>query len=86
MKTEHDFNKSLSLSINNKAHEIAASSVIPVSISDYNFVYGIRKQLPFKGEPRFIETRNMKTYDPELFINELRNVPWNLIKTCEVPT
>ena len=75
----------LSRSINNKAHEISASHVIPVSTSDHYFVYGIIKQLLFKGQPKFIETRNMKIYDPELFISELRNVPWNLIKPCEDP-
>ena len=64
---------------------MSASGVIPVSISDHYLVYGIRKHLAFKGKPRLIETRNMKTYDSDLFISELRNVPWDLIETCEDP-
>ena len=27
----------------------------------------------------------MKTYDPDLFISDLRNVQWDLIETCEDP-
>ena len=71
--------------ITNKAQEISVSGVIPVTISDHYLVYGIRKHLTPKGEPRFIESRNMKTYDPDSFINDLKNVPWGQIETCDDP-
>ena len=69
--------------ITNKAQEITASGVIPITISDHYLVYGIRKHQALKGDPRLIENRNMKAYNAESFINELNNVPWDLIQSCE---
>ena len=48
-------------------------------------MYGVRKFPPFSSNPRFIESRNMKYVDVELFIHDLKNAQWDLLHISEDP-
>ena len=62
-----------------------SSDVIETSISGHYLVYGVRKFIIAKGSPKFIESRNMKNYEADLFIPDLKNLPWDLIEISDDP-
>lgn len=62
--------------ITNAKHKIIKSGVYPMSISDHNLVYLIRKQGIPRGNPRIIETRNFKRFNQKKFINEIAAAQW----------
>ena len=64
--------------ITNKPQTIIISGVLKISISDHYMIYGIRKFTHTKSNPKYIESRNMKNFDPNLFTQDLLNVQWNL--------
>lgn len=71
--------------ITNKPQTISGSGVLPVTLSDHYLIYGIRKLSSFKSEPRFVITRLMKKYAPELLIEDLNNVQWAHIDALDDP-
>lgn len=71
--------------ITNEPENIKASGVLEIAISDHYLVYGVRKFQTIKSNPKYIESRNMKNYDPCLFIHDLKNVPWDLLYISDDP-
>ena len=65
--------------ITNEPQNISMSGVLPVTISDHYLIYGVRKFPTFRNNPRYVTSRNMKGYDRDLFLRELKNVPWDLL-------
>ena len=71
--------------ITNEPQNISVSGVIPTAISDHYLVYGVRKFPTFRSKPRNITCRNMKDYDRNVFVQDLRNVPWDLLYISDDP-
>ena len=46
---------------------VVESGVIHLGISDHNFIYACRKVAIIKSQPKIIETRNFKCYNPVYF-------------------
>ena len=62
--------------ITNATHKIINFGVHPLSISDHNLVFVVRKQGIPRGNPRIIETRNFKRFDKTNFINDIAAAQW----------
>lgn len=71
--------------ITNEPQNISASGVIEIGISDHYLIYGVRKFPTFRGNPKYIENRNMKNYDANLFKHDLKNVNWDLLWISDDP-
>lgn len=71
--------------LTNEPQNIVASGVIKIGISDHYLIYGVRKFQTIKSNPKYIESRNMKNYDPYLFIHDLRKVHWDLMEISDDP-
>ena len=71
--------------VTNEAQNISSSGVVKIGISDHYLIYGIRKFPSFKSNPKYIVTRNMKNFNPALFIYDLKNVPWDLLHVSDDP-
>ena len=71
--------------LTNETRNISASGVIKTSISDHYLVYGVRRFPSFKSNPKYIETRDMKNYDPNLFRHDLKNAHWDLLNISDDP-
>ena len=71
--------------LTNETVNIVASDIIETSISDHYLVFGVRKFTTVKGSSKFIETRSMKHYDAEIFLHDLRNAPWDLLRISDDP-
>ena len=65
--------------ITNEPQNIIDSGIIKISISDHYMIFEIRKFLQDKSNPKYIQSRNMKNFDSNLFIQDLLNVQWNLL-------
>ena len=46
-------------------------------------IYAIRKCKPVKGVHRLTEFRSYKQFDEPMFLNDLSNVPWHVVKNCD---
>ena len=64
---------------------ILSSGVIPMGISDHNLVYAIRNFKPPKFKPSLKEVRDFKHFSETHFRNDLLQVPWVSILSCEDP-
>ena len=66
--------------------ELHVSGVLPIGFSDNLAIYGIRKlhRVPLPP-PRMIEIRNYKHYDPALFCDDLKNIPWDILELEQTP-
>ena len=71
--------------ITNEPQNISISGILPVSISDHNLIYGVRKFPNFRSNPEYISSRNMKGYDRDIFLYDLKNVPWDLLSISDDP-
>ena len=60
----------------NKKDNVKVFGVYPLSISDHNFVYIIRKIGFPRGNPKVIKSRNFKTFDQTAFLLDLQNTNW----------
>ena len=54
-----------------------------MSISDHDLVFCVIKAGIPKIPPRVCEVRSYKNYDKGAFVNDLKNVPWNIIDSVE---
>ena len=54
--------------------------VIQSSLSDHFMIYAVREGKPVKGDHKFIEYRCFKSFDEQLFVNDLCCVPWKKIE------
>ena len=66
--------------ITNSSESIISSGIYPLSISDHDLIYAIRKIGLPKGKPRYIECRNFKNFDEKQFTSSLKSAKWLLIK------
>ena len=70
--------------ITNKPENIISSEVVKINVSDHYLISGIRKCQVVKANPRYVEYRNMKHFNPTLFIKDLQNIQWNLFEVNDV--
>lgn len=66
--------------ITNNSECITTFGVYPLSISDHNLIYAVRKIGLPKGRPRYIECRNFKNFDQASFLFDLKTVQWPIIE------
>lgn len=71
--------------LTNEPQNLVASGVIQIGISDHYLIYGVRKFHTSKSNPKFIESRNMKHFDPQLFIHDLKQAHWDLLEISDDP-
>ena len=69
--------------ITNKTESIIHSGVYPLSISDHNLIYAVRKISIPRAQPKFVESRNCKNFNELKFITDLKNAPWPHIDNSE---
>ena len=72
-------NSLIDVFITNSSESIISSGVYPLSISDHDLIYAIRKIGLPKGKPRYIECRNFKNFDEKQFTSSLKSTKWPLI-------
>lgn len=72
-------NSLIDVFITNSSESIISSGVYPLSISDHDLIYAIRKIGIPKGKPRYIECRNFKNFDEKQFTSSLKSTKWPLI-------
>ena len=65
--------------ITNDAEKILCSGTYPLSISDHNLIYGIRKIGIPRGNPKIITTRRFKNFDEVSFIHDLKSTQWPIV-------
>ena len=53
--------------------------MIPCAISDHSLIYCTVKSGVSKGPPRIIEYRSYRTYDKSAFVNDLKEVDWDMV-------
>ena len=70
----------IDLFITNNDESIIDSGVYPVSISDHNLIYAVRKIGIPRNNPKFIVTRNLKHFDQRKFKSDLQSTKWPQIK------
>ena len=66
--------------ITSSSESIISSGVYPLSISDHDLIYAIRKIGLPKGKPRYIECRNFKNFNEKQFKSSLKSAQWLIIK------
>ena len=64
------------LFITNNAESIERSGVCPLSISDHNLIFAVRKTGIPKRSPRYIEAKNFKKFNSNAFLSDLNNSHW----------
>lgn len=65
----------------NNEHRIVKSGVVPVPLSDHFLVFCIIKAgITTKTKPRILEYRSCKNFNPTLFNDDLRNIPWHIVE------
>ena len=66
--------------------ELHVSGVLLIGFSDHLPIYGIRKlhRVPLPP-PRMIEIRNYEHYDPALFCDDIKNIPWDILELEQTP-
>ena len=69
----------IDLVITNSVESLSHSGVYPLSISDHNLIYAVRKIGIPRGQPRLIETRNFRHFNESKFKSDLINSTWPLI-------
>ena len=64
--------------------ELYFARAIPVGFPDHSAIFGVRRLHRIKRpQPKIIEARNYKHYDPALFREELEHIPWEIIELEE---
>ena len=69
----------IDLVITNSVESLSHSGVYPLSISDHNLIYAVRKIGIPREQPRLIETRNFRHFNESKFKSDLINSTWPLI-------
>ncbi|PFX25902.1 hypothetical protein AWC38_SpisGene9434 [Stylophora pistillata] len=65
----------------NNEHRIVKSGVVPVPLSDHFLVFCIIKAgITAKAKPRILENRSYKNFNPTLFNDDLRDIPWHIVE------
>ena len=71
--------------LSNEPKNMVGTGVIKTCISDHYLIYGVRKFQTIKAEPKYIESRNVKRFNAQLFISDLQNAQWDLIEEYQDP-
>jgi len=67
----------IDLFITSDKNKIASCGVYPLTISDHYLIYATRKSIKLgKGEPKVIQTRNLKNFSEDKFIGNIQNATW----------
>ena len=62
--------------------DLYISGVIPVGFSDHSAIFAVRKLHRLKPPPpRIVETRNLKHFNRDAFVEDLNKVPWSLVNS-----
>ena len=65
----------------NNSKRIRASGVTNISFNYHSLIYAIRKiALPTNNRQKYVEYRNMKKFNAEMFRDDINQIDWNLIK------
>ena len=72
----HNSSSLIDLFITNDKSKIITSGTFPLSISDHNLIYGIRKLGIPQGKPRIITVRNFKRFNEDTFTVDLKTTNW----------
>ena len=75
----------IDLCLTNMPTNTFKSGVIHLSISDHSLTYTIRKAHYTPQGPRIINTRSMKNFNREAFLNELEQKEWDTIYYSQDP-
>ena len=75
----------IDLCLTNTPADIVKSGVIHLSISDHSLVYMIRKAHYIQEGPRTVNTRTMKNFNRESFLNDLKLNHWEGISCSQDP-
>ena len=67
--------------ITNKPQNIIQSGVVKINVSDHYLIFGIHKVQQTKSGPKYVEDRNMKNFDPNVFLQDLQNIQWDFSET-----
>ena len=62
--------------LTNASNHLAKSIVIDSCLSDHCMIGAVRKMHAFRLPPREIYCRNYRNYNKELFLKDLKSVPW----------
>ena len=62
--------------VTNTPEKISDSGVIHTGLSDHSLVFAIRKISVVKKQEKKVEIRNMKKFDHQKFVEDLRRQPW----------
>ena len=66
--------------------ELYCSGVLPISFTDHFAIYGVRKLHRIKmPSPRFIQARNFKHFDAQVFKSDISHIPWDIIELEDDP-
>ena len=68
--------------------KIILTKILPLSISDHFAVVTVYSNKSHAREPghKFISYRDMKKFRPELFLQDLAEVPWNVVENYSDPS
>ena len=75
----------IDLCLTNMPTNTFKSGVLHLSISDHSLTYTIRKAHYTPQGPRIINTRSMKYFNREAFLNELEQKEWDTIYYSQDP-
>lgn len=78
-------NTLIDLCITNSPEKVSNSGVIHLGISDHSLVFLTRKAHYDRNGPRMIETRQLKHFDSNKFLNDLNQMPWSNVDLCSDP-
>ena len=71
--------------LTNASNHLAKSFVIDSCLSDHRMIGAVRKVHTFRLPPREIYCRNYRNYNKELFLKDLKSVPWeNVYNSSDV--
>ena len=67
----------LDIILTSHPERMATSGVLQVGISDHDLIFVVRKQKLPRPKARTIEFRSLKNLDQNVFLSDLRNIPWD---------
>ena len=65
--------------------DIITNGVLHVGISDLSLIYAIYKHNTLKADPKIIESRQLKKFDCEAFIEDIKEKPFHFASVMDDP-
>lgn len=69
----------------NRSHLCSKAMSIPVGCSDHNPLVTVRKAKIPKSGPKIVHSRSMKNLNETAFVEEVRNICWQLVLEKDDP-